>query len=177
VRTDSMPLTLSVVPAYPTFPPEMVYPRTPRTSEPAAIFREAGSSRIAFFPGDVDRTCWRSGNTDLSQLLQNAIHWVQGAEAPIASVNGDGVIELFAWETERGYALHLLNYTNPNMTRGYVRRFYPVGPQQVRFRVGGRRITNIQALRSGRSIQFLQEAGTISFETPTVEDYEVLAIV
>ncbi|HTD24654.1 MAG TPA: alpha-amylase family protein [Terriglobales bacterium] len=177
VRSDLMPLTLSVVPAYPAFPPEMVYPRTPHTSEPAAIFRELGSSRIAFFPGDVDRTCWRSGNTDLSLLLQNAIHWVQGAEPPIVSVVGDGVIELFAWETERGYALHLLNYTNPNMTRGYVRRFYPVGPFEVRFKVGdGRPVRSVQALRSDRTVKFQQQAGTITFETPTIEDYEVLGL-
>ena len=78
-----------------------------------------------YFPGDIDRSLWRSGNTDLSQLLQNAIHWVQGPERPQVSVRGEGVVELIVWETEAGYALHLLNYTNPNMTRGFVRRFYP----------------------------------------------------
>src|SRR5262249_3851551 len=45
--TDSSPLVLSVVPYYPAFPPEMVYPRTPHTDEPAALFRQAGTSRIA----------------------------------------------------------------------------------------------------------------------------------
>jgi hypothetical protein len=177
VRTDATSLTLSVVPAYPAFPPEMVYPRSPRTSEPAAIFREVGSSRIAFFPGDIDRTCWRSGSTDVSQLLQNAINWVRGGEPPVVSVTGEGVLELFAWETERGYALHVLNYTNPNMTRGYVRRFYPVGPLHVHFRVeAGRAISTVRALRSDRAIRFLQQADTVSFETPGIEDYEVFAI-
>src|SRR5262249_716012 len=95
----SDPLVLSVVPAYPAFPPEMVYPRAPRTTEPAAIFRELGKSRIAYFAGDVDRTCWRSGNSDLSQLLQNAINWVRGPD-PVVSVNGAGLIEAFAWQTE-----------------------------------------------------------------------------
>src|SRR5262249_19005900 len=37
------PLVLSVVPPYPAFPPEMVYPRTPRTDEPAAVFRQEGT--------------------------------------------------------------------------------------------------------------------------------------
>src|SRR5690349_17018772 len=39
IRADSSPLVLSIVPAYPAFPPEMVYARTPHTTEAAAIFR------------------------------------------------------------------------------------------------------------------------------------------
>lgn len=176
VRGDSTSPVLTVVPNYPAFPPEMVYPRTPHTNEAAAVFREAGKSRIAYFPGDIDRTLWRSGNMDVSQLMQNAIQWVRGPD-PLVSVNGAGILELFAWETEPGYALHLVNYTNPNMTHGAIRRSYPVGPQQVRFRVGdGRRIASVRALRSATGLKFRQEAETISFEVPGIADYEVVAL-
>src|SRR5262249_37335354 len=34
------PLTLSVIPSYPAFPPEMVYPRRASTGEPAAVLKE-----------------------------------------------------------------------------------------------------------------------------------------
>ena len=34
------------------------------------------------------------------------------------------MVEMFAWETEPGFALHLLNYTNPNMTRPFVTDVY-----------------------------------------------------
>ncbi|MBI3693946.1 MAG: beta-galactosidase trimerization domain-containing protein, partial [Acidobacteria bacterium] len=71
VTTSDKPV-LTVVPPYPAFPPEMVYTNTPRTNEPAIVIREQGRSRRIYFPGDIDRSCWRSGNTDLSQLLQNA---------------------------------------------------------------------------------------------------------
>jgi len=167
---------LSVVPAYPAFPPEMVYPRTSRTTEPAAIFREIGKSRIVYFAGDVDRTCWRSGNSDLSQLLQNAINWVQGPD-PAVSISGVGLIETFAWETEPGYALHLLNYTNPNTTHGSIRRAYPLGPQQIRFRVNrGRVVKNVRTLRAATSLKFQQQAETVTFEVPGITDYEVIAL-
>src|SRR5256714_13850669 len=118
-------------------PRDGISPRA-EDEEPAAIFREFGKSRAAYFAGDVDRTCWRSGNVDLSQLLQNAMNWVRGPE-PMASITGDGIVEAFAWETEPGYALHLLNYTNPNMKHGALRRSYPIGPQQVRLQVGRER--------------------------------------
>lgn len=176
ISASSVPLILSVVPAYPAFPPEMVYPRTPRTTEPAAIFREMGRSRIAYFAGDVDRTCWRSGNSDLSQLLQNAINWVRGPD-PVVSVTGAGLVETFAWETEPGYAIHLLNYTNPNMTHGSIRRAYRLGPQQVRIQVhAGRVVKRVRALRADASLAFRQQAESVSFEVPSILDYEVIAL-
>jgi hypothetical protein len=174
---EKSPPVLSVVPQYPAFPPEKVYPRTPRTDEPAAVFRDAGRSRDAYFPGEIDRTCWRSGNPDLGRLLGNAVRWrLGGARRPVR-VAGEGVVELFAWETEPGYALHLLNYTNPNMTRGFVRQFYRIGPQQVRFEVrAGRTIRGVRALRAGADLR-VERAGTaVTFTVPSVLDYEVVAL-
>ena len=176
-RQTLAPFALSVVPHYPAFPPEMVYPRTPHTDEPAALFLERGASRIAYFPGDIDRSFWRSGNTDLSRLIQNAVHWVCGDAPPPVTVTGEGIVELFAWETEAGYALHVLNYTNPNMTRGFFRRFYRIGAQQVEFNVSrGKRISSARALRAGKPLPFKQAERTIRFEIPSVLDYEVIAL-
>jgi len=50
----------------------------------------------------------------------------------VVVVGGEGFIEIFAWETAPGYSVHLLNYTNPNMLRGWFTGTYPVGPQLVR---------------------------------------------
>ena len=175
-REAASPL-LTVVPAYPAFPPEMVYPRTPRTDEPAVLLREQGRSRVVYFPGDVERTFWRSGNPDLGRLLAQAIRWLRGPEPAPVTVDGEGVVEAFAWETEPGYALHLLNYTNPNMTRGFVRRFYAIGPQAVRFDVApGRTITRVEALRVRRALPFRQQGTAVRFEVPGVVDYEVVAL-
>ena len=85
--------------------------------------------------------------------------------------------EVFAWETEPGYALHILNYNNPNMTRGFVRRFYAIGPQQVEFDVtAGKKVSGVRALRAGRSLPFKQSGRTVRFEVPSVIDYEVIAL-
>jgi hypothetical protein len=174
---EQTPLVLSVVPSYPAYPPEMVFPGKSRTDEPAAVFSQKGNSRIAYFAGDIDRTFWRSGNGDLGHVLQNAVHWVLGASQLPGRVTGEGVVELFAWETESGYALHLVNYNNPNMMRGPVRRFYPVGPQRVEFEVDeGRNIGLVRALRAGKELSFKQTNRVVSFEVPSVADYEVVAI-
>lgn len=175
--TGSGPLHLSVVPSYPAFPPEMVFPRTPRTDQPAGIFLERGASRVVYFPGDVDRTFCRSGHPDFSRLLINSVRWLLNGRPLPVSVEGDGTLELFAWETEPGFALHILNYTNPRMNRPYVSRYYPVGPLKIQFQIPqGRRIVAVRALREGRTLAFQQSEGVVRFEVPPVADYEVVAL-
>ena len=175
VKSDA-PLVLSAVPPYPAFPPEMVYTKMPRTTEPAIILRERGASRLAWFPGDVDRSFWRSGNGDLSQLLRNTINWLLKDNQP-AIVQGNGMVELFAWRTQPGYALHILNYTNPNMLRGWFRDTYAITDQHVRMRIPDpRAVKEIRALRSGKLIQHQVQSDAIEFVIPEVRDYEIAAI-
>ena len=167
---------LTVVPGYVAYPPELSYPPIPRTEEPAVVVREKGRSRLVYFPGDVERTSWRSGHTDLSRLLQNSIRWLAGQDAPV-TVAGDGVIEPFAWETGAGFALHVLNYTNPAMHKGSIRRFYPIGPQKVRMKLpAARKVSRVELLRAEKDLPFRHANATIEFTIPSVADYEVAAL-
>jgi hypothetical protein len=167
---------LTVVPGFVAYPPELSYPAEPRTNEPAVVVRETGMSRLVYFPGDVERTMWRSGHTDLSRLLQNSIRWVSGGDPPV-TIEGEGVIEAFAWETEPGFAVHVLNYTNPAMHRGWIREFYPIGPQKVRMKLPrGRRVARVELLRAGKDLPFRAAGETIEFVIPAVADYEVAAM-
>ena len=166
---------LTVVPGFVAYPPELAYPDPSHTTEPAVVLREKGSSRLAWFPGDIERTLWRSGHTDISRLLQNAIRWVAGAQ-PVR-VAGDGVIETFAWETSAGFAVHVLNYTNPAMHRGWLREFYPIGEQNVAMTLpAGRRVTRVELLRAEKDVRFRVAGGVLEFAIPRVADYEVAAI-
>jgi hypothetical protein len=119
---------------------------------------------------------WIAGNTDLSRLLQNAIRWVAGDSAPVR-IEGDGLIEAFAWETEPGFAVHVLNYTNPNTHRGWLREFYPIGEQRVRLQLpAGRGVKRVELLRAEKEIPFKMSGDVVEFAIPSVEDYEVAAL-
>ena len=93
------------------------------------------------------------------------------------TIEGDGVIETFAWETQAGFAVHVLNYTNPAMHRGWIRDFYPIGAQKVSMELPkGRTVTRVELLRAETNIPFPPPPAKIEFTIPKVLDYEVAAI-
>ena len=86
-------------------------------------------------------------------------------------------MELFGWETEPGFAIHILNYTNPNMHRGWLRQHYPIGGQKVRMKLPpGRKVSRVELLRAEAGIRFRQQGDTVEFTIPKIVDYEVAAM-
>ncbi len=168
---------LSLVPHYMNAMPEMIYPRVEKTNQPAAVFRQIGPSRVAYFPGDIDRTAWKSGHPDFTRLIGNTVRWLRGGHDAPVTIEGKGLVELFGWQTEPGFALHLINYTNPNMLRAAVRELYPVGPFAVSFALpAGKKIAKVRALRAGQDLNFRIEDARVHFEIASVADYEVVAL-
>jgi len=167
---------LTVVPGFVQYPPELAYPPASHTDEPAVVLREIGQSRTAYFPGDIERTWWLTGHGDLLRLQHNTIRWLTRDES-VVHVQGEGFIEMFAWETAPGYAVHLLNYTNPNAHHGWVRDTYPLGPQTVSMKLpSGVNVKSVELLRSEQNVSFYLRDGTLRFTIPQIEDYEVAAM-
>ena len=94
------------------------------------VLRESGASRTAWFPGDLERTYWLTGHGDILRLLLNTIRWVSHDKS-FVHVDGLGFVEMFCWESSPGYAVHLLNYTNANAQREWLRSVNPLGPQKM----------------------------------------------
>jgi hypothetical protein len=140
------------------------------------VVRQKGRSRLVFIPGDVDSTLWRSGHSDLSLLLRNCVTWISGGDQSV-TIDGPGLIETFAWETEPGIALHVLNYTNPAAHKGWIREFHPIGPQAVHLRVpNGRRVVRAELLRAETELPVTMQGSSVAFTIPQIEDYEVAAL-
>jgi hypothetical protein len=166
----------TVVPGFVRYPPELAYPTQRQTDEPAVVLRESGKSRTVWFPGDIERTYWMTGHSDLLRLLHNAIRWVSHDER-VVQVDGPGLVELFCWETEPGYAVHLLNYNTPNAFHGWLQSENPVGPQRVTMKLpGGVRARSVELLRSGQKCTFAFQNQVVQFTVPSLGDYEVAAI-
>jgi hypothetical protein len=167
---------LTVVPGFVRYPPELAYPPVSHTDEPAVVLRETGSSRIAYFPGDIERTYWLTGHGDLLRLMHNTIRWITRDER-VVDVDGEGFVEVFAWETNPGYAVHLLNYTNPNAHHGWMASVYPLGPQTVSLKLPPAvRVKSVDLLCTRQGVPFRIGDQVLQFTIPRVGDYEVAAI-
>jgi hypothetical protein len=174
-QADADPVA-TVVPPYTLYPPERAYEKKPSGNISAIAISEKVRSRRVYFPGDMERAAWRSGNTDMYQVLKNAISWVLHDHRPV-KVEGEGVVEMFAWETDPGFALHVVNYTNPNFHRGWTRHHYPIGQQEVTMEIPlGVNIGRVQLLRAETDIPFTQTGNRIHFTIPSINDYEVAAL-
>ncbi len=164
---------LTYIAPYPMYPTEAVYSKQPHTNEAVAIVREHGSSRMVYLAGDIEAGYWRTNAADLGDLVTNAIRWLVRDSSPIR-VEGEGLLEIYGWETEPGYALHLVNFTNPNFRGGAARRIYPAGPQKVRMVLRDeKRVRNARLLRAGQPLNLRQNGKTVEFTIPQLNEYEV----
>lgn len=167
---------LTVVPGFVRYPPELAYPEPAHTEEPAIVLKESGASRLVWFPGDIERTYWLTGHGDLLRLLHNAIRWISHDER-IVDVEGEGLIEVFCWETSPGYAVHLLNYTNQNAHHGWLQTVNPLGPQKVTLKLPPEiKVKSVDLLKKQHKTSFRFDHQVLQFTVPSLNDYEVAAI-
>jgi hypothetical protein len=171
----SFPDPVTLIPTYPDLPMEDVYPRVPETEIKELYLRDAGKSRIAYFPGDIDRSFWQIMSADHSKLLRNTIRWALNEE-PIVEVNGPGVIDVTVWKQESSMTVHLVNLTNPMMIKGPFREFIPVD-QQVRINIpSGEKIKGVSLLVSGKKPDFQYIEGKITLDVKQISDHEIIGI-
>ena len=167
---------MTMIAPYPVYPPEAVYLRNPPTDSPSVVLQERGKSRLAYLSGDMDASYWRLDNLDLGLQLRNVIQWVLRDSNPV-TVQGEGLMEVIAWETEPGFAIHLLNYNGPNAFRGRMRTPITLGPQTVRLELP-RDVTirSASLLGAETALKFQQQGRVVEFTVPAVKAYEVAAL-
>ncbi len=157
---------MTMIKPYPVYPPEAVYMREPPTDSPSIVLREKGKARLAYLSGDVDASYWRLDNVDLGRQLLNTLQWILRDGNPV-TVKGEGLMEVCAWETEPGFAIHMVNYNGPNAFRGRMRTPVSLGPQQVRLELPRDiKIRNASLLRAEKPVTFRQHGRTIEFTVP-----------
>lgn len=172
--TTDVPLT--VIPAFPIYPPETSWMQEPRSDVPALVLRETAGGRVAYMAADVDRCLGRHGLPDHARLLANVIRWVAADDVGL-EVRGDGLLDCQVYQQEGRTILHLVNLTGTVGSRGPVSELVPVGPLQVRVPRTGDTDPLVHLLVAGENCEALQEAdGWVSFTIPRITDHEVVVV-
>ncbi|MBI4905751.1 MAG: beta-galactosidase trimerization domain-containing protein [Acidobacteria bacterium] len=181
-RLDVTPTTqftqkpVTLIPAYPDLPMEMVYPRGPEPGTPELFLRENGRSRIAYFNWDIDRIFWDILTRDHGLLLRNAVDWATRGERPV-TVTGQGFVDVTVWQQASSLTVHLVNMTNPMTMKGPYRELIPIGEQRVKVKLpANRKAKKVHLLAANRTADSTVKDGWIEARVPSVLDHEILAV-
>lgn len=167
---------LTHIAAYPMYPTEAVYSRQPHTNEAVAVVREQGTSKLVYFAEDIEAGYWRTAAGDLGDLVTKAVQWLVGDGHPL-KVDGQGLIEIYGWQTEPGYAIHLVNFTNPYFRAGITRRTYSAGEQKVRMVLrDSTPVKRAHLLRAAQPLEIRQTGRIVEFVVPNLVDYQVAVL-
>ncbi len=169
----ALPLPVTLIPSYPNLPMEHVYPRVPETDVRGLYLNDTGEGRVAYFPGDIDRTFWQIMNADHGKLIGNTIRWALHEE-PVVEVRGPGVIDVTAWRQAGSMTVHLVNLTNPMMMKGPFRELIPAS-LEVSIRIPqGTKAGKIHLLVSGKEPAAGFKEGRVVLDVPEVLDHEII---
>jgi hypothetical protein len=175
IPKSEFPGPVTLIPTYPDLPMEDVYPRIPETNIQELYLREIGKGRVAYFPGDIDRTFWQIMSADHGKLLRNTILWALNEE-PIVEVKGPGIIDVTVWRQKSSMTVHLVNLTNPMMMKGPFRELIPIDAQ-VSIRIPqGVKVSGVQLLVRGQKLSFEINEGVITLAVPQIPDHEIVAL-
>ncbi len=168
---------LTFVPAFPVYPPENSWMRTPRTSVPGLIIREQGNARIVYLPTDIDRRYEQENIPDHGDLLGNVVRWAAKGAIPL-EVKGPGLIDCHLYRQHDRLILHLVNLTSAGTWRTPVEELIPVGPFVVRIKLPSRVTCKRLLLTVSKEITLLQhqQDGWVQFGVKSVLDHEVVVV-
>jgi len=167
---------LMTVPTYPDLPMEEVYQREYKTDIPGVMVRNVGSGRVAYFPWDIDRTFWEIMNQDQGIVLTNAVRWAANEEQPLR-VQGPGIVDVALWKQQSSITAHLVNFTNPMMMKGPIRKVIPISAQRVRVEIpDARKVREAKLLVAGKNVPFRIEQSSILLDVPSIDVHEVIAL-
>ncbi len=175
IPRSSFPGPVTLIPTYPDLPMEDVYPRIPETDIRELYLRDVGKGRIAYFPGDIDRSFWQIMSADHGKLLRNTIRWALNEE-PIVEVKGPGVVDVTVWRQESSMTVHLVNLTNPMMMKGPFRELIPVAAKVSIKIPQGTKAGGVNLLVSEQKASLEINEDKVIITVPQISDHEIIGI-
>jgi hypothetical protein len=171
----------SFAPAWPTSSVETAYLRPITENIPALVLYQpfGDTSRVAYFPADVDRRYAREYLPDLGNLLANTVRWLIEERLPLR-IEGPGLVDAHLYRQENRLVFHLLNLTSAGTWRAPAEELLPLGPYQISIRVPDNfqfeHVRSLSGTNDGKIVEAAINAGFVQFTLPTLLDHQVYVI-
>jgi len=172
---DNFPAPVTLIPTYPDLPMEDVYPRVGETDTRELYLREFGKGRVAYIPGDIERSYWQIMSEDHGKLLRNTIRWALNEESMV-DVKGPGILDVVPWRQQDSMTVHLVNLTNPMYMKGSFRELLPTHADVTIKIPANKKVSGVRLLMANSKPSFEIKSGKIMLSIPKIMDHEIVAV-
>ena len=167
VDTDSG--LLSLLPAFPVFPPESAYPR--KSGQDVVLPGLFLKGRAAYLPADIDRYYARLRMPDQGRLLANLALWACGGTLPF-HIKGRGFVDCQLYRQDKRCILHMVNLASGAELPAW--EWLELGPFTVTLKARERTWKKVSSLVSGKSMKLRKLDGWVKVDIEKIKDHEVL---
>ena len=172
---QNFPAPVTLIPTYPDLPMEDVYPRVGETDTRELYLREFGKGRVAYIPGDIERSYWQIMSEDHGKLLRNTIRWALNEESMV-DVKGPGILDVVPWRQQDSMTVHLVNLTNPMYMKGSFRELLPTHADVTIKIPANKKVSGVRLLMANSKPSFEIKSGKIMLSIPKIIDHEIVAV-
>jgi hypothetical protein len=172
---DNFPAPVTLIPTYPDLPMEDVYPRVGETDTRELYLRQFGKGRVAYIPGDIERSYWQIMSEDHGKLLRNTIRWALNEESMV-DVKGPGILDVVPWRQQNSMTVHLVNLTNPMYMKGSFRELLPTHADVTIKIPANKKVSGVRLLMANSKPAFEIKSGKIMLNIPKIIDHEIVAV-
>ena len=172
---DNFPAPVTLIPTYPDLPMEDVYPRVGETDTRELYLRQFGKGRVAYIPGDIERSYWQIMSEDHGKLLRNTIRWALNEESMV-DVKGPGILDVVPWRQQDSMTVHLVNLTNPMYMKGSFRELLPTHADVTIKIPANKKVSGVRLLMANSKPAFEIKSGKIMLNIPKIIDHEIVAV-
>lgn len=165
------------IPDFPIYPPETSWMREPKSDFAAITARTARSGgKLVWFVADLDRCFARDESFEHALLLANAVRWALGERAKVTLSGTHGVVTAELYRQKDRHVLHLNNRLLLSRVPGRQYDLVPVGPVEVRVRVGDKTPDYVNLRVARKSVPVRRDGNQLVFTVDAILDHEVVEI-
>ncbi|WP_413658035.1 alpha-amylase family protein [Paraburkholderia phenoliruptrix] len=177
---DDVTVLATFIPAFPIYPPETSWMRTPVTKVPAVSVREHPSGgKLIWLMGDLDRCFSRDEQPDHGVLLGNALKWSLRGPSTVEIEHGHGFVSPTLFVQGNRQILHLINRLEVSKIPGRHGGSIPIGPLLIRLKaplVNDCAQYKVMLRVAGGGIEARRESGYLVFELNRLLEHEVVVV-